>query len=168
MNSLIIGWLYIERESCFEMKEIKRVNKGVMKIYSAERWLYLHHLHLLAKILKIFIRVVFNATIPYTCQIGGTVFPHGGSGVVLHEQCVIGVNCRIQANVVIGGRNGLPGAPKIGDNVLIGAGAVLLGDIRVGNHAQIGANAVVTHDVPAYTVSVGVPAKVIKELEPQN
>ena len=71
MNSLIIGWLYIERESCFEMKEIKRVNKGVMKIYSAERWLYLHHLHLLAKILKIFIRVVFNATIPYTCQIGG-------------------------------------------------------------------------------------------------
>lgn len=45
--------------------------KGVMKIYRLERWLYLHHLHLLAKILKIFIRVVFNTTIPYTCQIGG-------------------------------------------------------------------------------------------------
>lgn len=82
----------------------------------------------------------------------------------MHEQCVIGSNCRIQANVVIGGRNGLPGAPKIGDNVLIGAGAVLLGDIRVGNYAQIGANAVVTHDIPANSVAVGVPAKVIKEL----
>ncbi len=95
---------------------------------------------------------------------GGTLFPHGGSGVVLHEHCVIGSDCRIQANVVIGGRNGLPGAPKIGNNVLIGAGAVLLGDISIGEHAQIGANAVVTHDVPAYTVAVGVPARVVKKI----
>ena len=142
------------------------MRKGVMKIYAAERWLYLHHFHILPKVLKIFIRVVFGATIPYTCQIGGgSLCPHGGSGVILHEQCVIGSNCRIQANVVIGGRNGLPGAPKIGDNVLIGAGAVLLGDINIGDHAQIGANAVVTHDIPAYTVAVGVPAKVVKKIE---
>ena len=57
------------------------MNKGVMRIYSAERWLYLHHLHLLAKIIKIFIRVVFNATIPYTCQIGGVLpFPTVAQG----------------------------------------------------------------------------------------
>ena len=96
---------------------------------------------------------------------GGTLFPHGGSGVILHEHCVNGSDCRIQAKVVIGGRNGLPGAPKIGNNVLIGAGAVLLGDISIGEHAQIGANAVVTHDVPAYTVAVGVPARVVKKIE---
>lgn len=47
------------------------MHKGVMKIYAAERWLYLHHFHLLPKALKIIIRVVFNATIPYTCEIGG-------------------------------------------------------------------------------------------------
>ena len=145
------------------------MNKGVMRIYSAERWLYLHHLYFFANVVKIFIRVVYNATIPYTCRIGkGTVFPHGGSGVVLHEHSVIGSNCRIQANVIIGGRNGLPGTPTIGDNVLIGAGAVLLGDIRVGNHAHIGANAVVLHNVPAYTVSVGVPARVIKKIKPKD
>lgn len=86
----------------------------------------------------------------------------------MHEHCVIGSDCRIQANVVIGGRNGLPGAPKIGNNVLIGAGAVLLGDISIGEHAQIGANAVVTHDVPAYTVTVGVPARVVKKIENRN
>lgn len=96
---------------------------------------------------------------------GGTLFPHGGSGVILHEQCVIGSNCRIQANVVIGGRNGLPGAPKIGDNVLIGAGACLLGDIKVGDHAQIGANAVVTKDVDDKCVMVGVPARCIKKID---
>ena len=115
------------------------MRKGVMKAYAAERWLYLHHFRMIPKIIKIFIRIIFNATIPYTCEIGrGSIFPHGGSGVVLHEHCVIGSDCRIQANVVIGGRNGLPGAPKIGNNVLIGAGAVLLGDISIGEHAQIG------------------------------
>lgn len=144
----------------------KRMRKGVMKAYAAERWLYLHHFRMIPKIIKIFIRIIFNATIPYTCEIGrGSIFPHGGSGVVLHEHCVIGSDCRIQANVVIGGRNGLPGAPKIGNNVLIGAGAVLLVDISIGEHAQIGANAVVTHDVPAYTVAVGVPARVVKKIE---
>ena len=142
------------------------MRKGVMKAYAAERWLYLHHFRMIPKIIKIFIRIIFNATIPYTCEIGrGSIFPHGGSGVVLHEHCVIGSDCRIQANVVIGGRNGLPGAPKIGNNVLIGAGAVLLVDISIGEHAQIGANAVVTHDVPAYTVAVGVPARVVKKIE---
>ena len=141
------------------------MRKGVMKAYAAERWLYMHHFRMIPKIIKIFIRIIFNATIPYTCEIGGgTLFPHGGSGVELHEHCVIGSDCRIQANVVIGGRNGLPGAPKIGNNVLIGAGAVLLGDISIGEHAQIGANAVVTHDVPAYTVAVGVPARVVKKI----
>lgn len=45
--------------------------KGVMKVYEAERWLYLHHFRMIPKIIKIFIRIVFNATIPYTCEIGG-------------------------------------------------------------------------------------------------
>lgn len=56
----------------------KRMRKGVMKIYAAERWLYLHHFRLIPKILKVFIRIVFNATIPYTCEIGGGhSFPTG-------------------------------------------------------------------------------------------
>ena len=45
---------------------------------------------------------------------------------------------------------------------------MLLGDISIGEHAQIGANAVVTHDVPAYTVVVGVPARDIKNLKQDN
>lgn len=49
----------------------KRMRKGVMKAYAAERWLYLHHFRMIPKIIKIFIRIIFNATIPYTCEIGG-------------------------------------------------------------------------------------------------
>ena len=36
--------------------------------------------------------------------------------------------------------------------------------VRIGKGAIIAANSVVTHEVPAYAVVAGVPAKVIKQL----
>lgn len=138
-------------------------NRGVMIVYKIERFCYLKKIPIIPRILKMFIRIVCGATISYKTAIGnGTVFPHGASGVILHEECVIGENCKIQANVVIGGRNEKPGAPKIGDNVLIGAGAVILGDIKIGNNVSVGANAVVINDLPNDAVAVGVPARVVK------
>ena len=40
--------------------------------------------------------------------------------------------------------------------------------VTVGKYAIVGANSVVTKDVPDYAVVVGVPAKVIKYLEPDK
>ncbi len=139
------------------------MNYGVMKLYKLSRKCYLNKIPIIPKLIKLFIRVIFGATIPYKTKIGdGTRFPHGASGVVLHEKAEIGYNCKIQTNVVIGGRNGLEGAPKIGNNVLIGAGAVIIGNIKIGNNVSIGANAVVTHDIGENCVAVGVPAKVVR------
>ncbi|MNR39521.1 putative acetyltransferase [compost metagenome] len=39
---------------------------------------------------------------------------------------------------------------------------VILSGIQIGEHAVIGAGSVVTKDVPAYSVVVGNPAKVVK------
>lgn len=50
----------------------------------------------------------------------------------------------------------------IGNNVWIGEGARILSGVTIGDGSVIGTNAVVTHDVPAYSVVGGVPAKIIK------
>lgn len=50
---------------------------------------------------------------------------------------------------------------RIGEGSWLGVGVAVLG-AHIGKHCVIGANAVVTHDIPDYSVAVGIPARVIK------
>jgi galactoside O-acetyltransferase len=52
----------------------------------------------------------------------------------------------------------------IEDKVWIGSNAVVLPGIRIGYGAVIGAGSVVTHDIPAMTVAVGVPCRVVRRI----
>ncbi|WP_104139094.1 sugar O-acetyltransferase [Arthrobacter sp. ZGTC131] len=52
----------------------------------------------------------------------------------------------------------------IGDNVWLGGGAIVLPGVTIGNNSVIGAGAVVTRDVPANSVAVGNPARVVREI----
>lgn len=54
----------------------------------------------------------------------------------------------------------------IDDDVWIGGGAIVLDGVHIGRHSVVAAGAVVTRDVPSYTVVAGVPARVIKDLQP--
>ena len=54
----------------------------------------------------------------------------------------------------------------ISDDVWIGANAVILPGVTIGKHVVIAAGAVVTKDVPANCVAGGVPAKILKNLNP--
>jgi maltose O-acetyltransferase len=49
--------------------------------------------------------------------------------------------------------------------VWIGANVTILPGVTIGNNVVIGAGAVVTKDIPDNSLAVGVPARVIKEIE---
>ena len=54
----------------------------------------------------------------------------------------------------------------IGDDCWIGGGAIICPGVTIGARSIIGAGAVVTRDIPADSVAVGNPAKVIRTLTP--
>ncbi|MBQ8133030.1 MAG: acyltransferase [Clostridia bacterium] len=55
------------------------------------------------------------------------------------------------------------GPVVIGKNVWIGENVCIMPGVVIGDNCIIGANSVVTNSIPAYTVSAGVPAKIIKK-----
>lgn len=60
-------------------------------------------------------------------------------------------------------RQPLTSAPvHIGNGCWIGERAVILPGVTIGEKSIIGANSVVTRDIPAYSIAVGMPAKVVK------
>ncbi len=59
----------------------------------------------------------------------------------------------------------LAGEIQLEDGVFCGIGSRIINGITVGKWATVGAGGVVTNDLPEYSLSVGVPAKVISYVE---
>lgn len=133
----------------------------------------------LPKLVRPFFTVLYNVLlvwtlwtarieVPYITKIGRRVrlWHHGGSVL----GCLaIGDDVQIRHNVTMGLANHgdpLTAIPLIEDRVVIGAGACILGAITVGHDSVVAANAVVIHDVPPYSIVGGIPARVLKTLEP--
>jgi acetyltransferase-like isoleucine patch superfamily enzyme len=86
-------------------------------------------------------------TIGDGCDIscGVMIFTHS-----THLRCVSKGNMEIMKKPV-----------KIGNYVYIGSGAIILPGITIGDHSIIGAGSVLTRDVGAFSVVMGVPAKIV-------
>jgi carbonic anhydrase/acetyltransferase-like protein (isoleucine patch superfamily) len=84
-------------------------------------------------------------------------------GTIVHvakgNPAIIGNNVTIGHGVIVHGCT-------VKDNAFIGMGAIILDGAVIGEGALVGAGALVTEgkEIPPYTLAVGVPAKVVKEL----
>ena len=109
---------------------------NAISFYRVSRWLYLHHIPVLPKLITLLMFLIYNSKIPYQPKIGrGSTFGYGGMGVVIHSKAIMGVNCAICPIVPLGGGNSrFPGVPVIGNNVYIAKGSIVMGGITIGNN----------------------------------
>lgn len=78
--------------------------------YRISRWLYLHHVPFLPKLITLIIFLIYNSKVPYQAEIGkGTRLGYGGVGVIIHSKAKIGSYCSVGQQVTIGG--GIRGIP---------------------------------------------------------
>ncbi|HET6251997.1 MAG TPA: hypothetical protein VFE47_30205 [Tepidisphaeraceae bacterium] len=105
-------------------------------------------------------------TLPYTVILGRRVRIWHHGGMILHA-ARIGNDVHIRQNTTFGiaRKDHLHELPTLEDGVDLGCGVAVLGNVTIGRESVIGANAVVLKDIPARSVAVGVPAKVIKTIE---
>jgi acetyltransferase-like isoleucine patch superfamily enzyme len=54
------------------------------------------------------------------------------------------------------------------DGVWLGTGVIVKGGVTIGHGAIVGAGSVITHDVPPDTIVAGVPARVMREIDPRQ
>jgi serine O-acetyltransferase len=109
-----------------------------------------------------FIQIVTGIELPCEASIGKRFRIDHFGGIIISGDTVLGDDVVVRNGVTIGlRRTGVRGSPVIGNRVDIGAGAKILGSIAVGDDVAIGANAVVLKDVPANSIAVGVPARII-------
>ncbi|WP_425097892.1 serine O-acetyltransferase [Tropicibacter sp. S64] len=120
---------------------------GVLAAISRKYWA-LNHL---------FWSTICQTELHLNTEVGGGLRLTHPTGIIVHPDAKIGVNCMIFHQVT------LAGPVVLGGHVDVGAGAKLIGPLTVGDHAVIGANAVVTRDVPAGATVAGIPARVIRQ-----
>jgi len=119
---------------------------------------YVVHL-ILNKMSEIF----FGISIGAQARIGRRLNIEHFGNIIIHGNAVIGDDCVILQGVTIGnkGRDKPLEAPVLGNKVFVAAGAKILGNVRISDNVSIGANAVVLMDIPANSIAVGVPARVV-------
>jgi serine O-acetyltransferase len=150
-------------------RQLSRQGFWTMLVYRYGRWRYTIRprwlrlpFSLLYKILKPICEILTGIELPCETVVGRRFRIDHFGGIIISGDAVFGDDCVIRNGVTVGLRHtGIRGAPIIGNRVDIGAGAKILGPIHVGDDVAIGANAVVLKDVPANSIAVGVPARIL-------
>jgi acetyltransferase-like isoleucine patch superfamily enzyme len=101
--------------------------------------------------------------------IGPHAVVYGHGGVEIGDHTLVAMHCRILSSEhqkpplgrSIRSYPDLLLPTRIGSDVWLGAGVTVLGGITIGDGCVIGAGSVVTRDIPAGSIAVGLPARVI-------
>jgi acetyltransferase-like isoleucine patch superfamily enzyme len=90
-----------------------------------------------------------------------------GNNVILAQNIVVsGLNHEYRnTDIAIKDQKIITATITIEDDCWIAANAVITAGVTIGKHSVVGGGAVITRDVPAYSVAVGNPARIIKRFD---
>jgi serine O-acetyltransferase len=134
-----------------------------LQTHRVAHYMYKNERQVLAHYLQSQVSQNFQIDIHPNATLGAGIMLDHGTGIVIGETATVGHNCSILHHVTLGGsgKKGVDRHPKVGNGVLLGAGASVLGNVIIGDGCQVGAGTLVISDLPAHSVAVGVPAKII-------
>ena len=94
----------------------------------------------------------------------GFYIGHSGR-VIIHPEAKLGKNINVGTGVTIGyeNRGQRKGAPTFDGNCWIGTNSVVVGNVRIGEDVMIAPLTFVNFDVPAHSIVIGNPAKIISK-----
>jgi acetyltransferase-like isoleucine patch superfamily enzyme len=121
-------------------------------------------------------QVEINAGTGAQIALGDRVFVNQGTRIVASSAIQIGNGCLIGDECVIidSDYHAVGDAPvkcapiTIEDDVWLATRVIVLRGVTIGQGSVIGAGAVVTRSIPPYSFAAGAPARVIKQLAPQE
>ncbi len=106
-----------------------------------------------------------------TIAIAGTVVNRDaqvGRGVILNTLCSVGHDCILEDFAQVAPGVNLGGAAVIGVGVFLGIGTKVVPEAKIGAWSIVGAGSVVTSDLPSGSFCHGSPARVIRQLRPDE
>jgi serine O-acetyltransferase len=139
-------------------------------IHYCAHWLWTQHFYTTARWLSHISRILTGIEIHPGAHLGRRVFIDHGMGVVVGETTVIGDDCVIYQGVTLGAgaaarmgalTRGTKRHPTLGTGVIVGSGAEIQGDILVGDNVRVASGSILLKDVPANSIVVGVPGRVV-------
>lgn len=114
---------------------------------------------LIGKNSEIYADVNFGSE-PYLVELGDNVRITSGCKLITHDGGVwVLRNLKKLENADLFGKI------KIGNNVHIGMNSIIMPNVNIGENCIIGCGAIVTKDIPNNSVAVGVPARVIENID---
>lgn len=142
----------------------RSVEIGKLAVISEGSWLNVNHRS----------RKSAQIVIEDNCFIGRRNFLSSGKLIRIGSYCLTGIDCKFMGSnhvyetpfrpYITTGTTG-EAVINIGVNCWLGANVSIIGQSRIGHGSIIGANSLVKGDVPAFSVVVGNPARVIKRFD---
>jgi len=118
------------------------------------------------------IKTYSNLAIGQRCHLGKGILLDLRDKIIIEDQVTVSMGVSILTHTDMGrsplGERGFPPqqAPVlIKRGAYIGACVTILAGVTIGECSVLGAGAVVVKDVPAYSVAVGIPARIIRSFE---